>query len=100
MCGQHGVHVCPQAQISVNAPLIELDLNEAVRVGTDNEVNLSPINHNNLLYVVNDIRELLLCDTFHTAIHLCWLKLTGQNFILFYPLGSENVFLAHLIWII
>ena len=41
--------------LSVDALLVEFDLNEAVRVCPDNEVNFSPIDHNDFLHIIHDI---------------------------------------------
>lgn len=73
--GKHGIHVSTKPEVSIDAPLIEFDLNKAVRVGTNDEVDLSPVNHNDFLYVVNNVGELLLCNTLHATIHLSRLEL-------------------------
>ncbi len=52
---KHGVHVSPQSKICVDTSLVELDLHEAVGIGTDNKVHFRPVNHNNLLDVVDDV---------------------------------------------
>ena len=98
--GQHGVHVGTKPQVSVYASLIKLDLDKAVRVGSNNEIDFGPVNHDNLLDIVYNVRELLLRHTLHAAIHLCRLELSGQYFIVLNPLGAKNVFFAHLIRVI
>lgn len=52
---QHGIHVRTKPQVSVYASLIKLDLDKAVRVGTNNEIDLSPINHDYLLDIVDNV---------------------------------------------
>ena len=86
MSSQHGVHVGTKTKVSVYASLIKLDLDKAVRVGSNNEIDFSPVNHDNLLDIVDNVRELLLSHTLHTAIHLCRLELSGQYFIVLDPL--------------
>ena len=97
---QHGVHVGTKPQVSVYASLIKLDLDKAVRVGSNNEVDFGPVNHDNLLDIVYNVRELLLRHTFHAAIHLCRLELSGQYFIVLNPLRAKNVFFTHLIRVV
>jgi len=51
-----GVHIGFQAILCINAFLVELDLNEAVRVRANDEVHLGPVDHDYFLDVVNDVR--------------------------------------------
>lgn len=100
MSGQHSVHVSSQAQICVNTSLVKLDLNKTVRVCANNKIYLSPVNHNDLFNVVNNIRELLFRYTLHASIHLSRLELPSENLILFNPLGSENILFAYFVGVI
>ena len=56
MSSEHCVHISFETQISVYTSLVKLNLHEAVRIRPNNEVHLCPINHYNLLDVVDDIR--------------------------------------------
>ena len=56
MCGQHSIHVCLQPEVCVNWTLIEFDFHKTVWICSDDEVDFSPIYHNNLLDVVHYIR--------------------------------------------
>lgn len=85
MCGQNSVHVGLQTKLSVDASLIELDLNKAVRVRSYDKVDLGPIYHNDLLNIVDNIWELLLGHSLHALVHLCWFELSMQDFVLFDP---------------
>ena len=49
------VHVGFEAMLSIDALLVKFDLDEAVRVRSDNKVNFSPINHNDFLHIIHDI---------------------------------------------
>ena len=49
------IHVGLEAVLSVNTFLVEFDLDKAVRVGSNDEVNFSPINHDNFLHVIHNI---------------------------------------------
>ena len=53
------VHVRFEAMLGVHALLVELNLDEAIRVGTDDEVDLRPIDHDYFLDIVDDVRQLL-----------------------------------------
>ena len=80
------VHVCLKTMLRVHRFLVEFDFDEAVGISTDNEVDLSPIDHDHFLHVVDDIRQLLVvkrsmllscyaglkspCKSFWSASHL------------------------------
>ena len=49
------VHVSFKAVFGVNALLVELDLNETVRICTDNKVYFGPIDHDDFLNIIHDI---------------------------------------------
>ena len=85
MCCKQCVHVSLEAKLSVDRALVELDLDEAVRVCTNDEVDFRPIDHDNFLDVVYNVRELLLGDALHGPVHLCRLKLSVEDFILLDP---------------
>lgn len=52
----HCVHVCSESEISVHTFLVKLDFNEGVWVCPDDKVDLSPVNHDNFLDVVDYLR--------------------------------------------
>jgi len=83
---QHSIHIGLETEVSVYRPLIKFDLNKAIRVGSNDKVDLGPVNHDNRLYVVHNVGQLLLRHTLHTAVHLCGLELSGKNFVFFNPL--------------
>lgn len=83
---QHGVHVGPKPQVSVYTSLVKLYLDKTVRVGPNYEIDFSPVNHDNLLDIVDNVWQLLLCHTLHATIHLCRLELSSQYFIVLDPL--------------
>lgn len=56
MSGEHGVHVGLEAQFGVHTLLVELDFDEAVGVGADDEVYFGPVDHYYFLDKVNNIR--------------------------------------------
>jgi hypothetical protein len=51
-----GVHIGSKAVLCINAFLVELDLNEAVRVRANDEIHFGPVDHDYFLDVVNDVR--------------------------------------------
>jgi len=53
------VHVRLQAMLRVHRLLVKFDFNEAVRVRSNDEVDFSPVDHDNLLYIVDDVWQLL-----------------------------------------
>lgn len=100
MSCEHSVHIRLQAKVSVDTALVKLDLHKAVGVGSNDKVDLGPINHDNLFDVVYDVRKLGLCHSLHASVHLCRFELAVQNFIFFNPFGPKDVFFANLIGIV
>ena len=86
MRSEHGVHVCFESELCVDTPLVKLYLYKAIWVGPDDEVDFGPINHNNLLYIVNDVWQLLFRYSLHSSVHLSWLELSMKDLVLFDPL--------------
>lgn len=81
------VHVGAKAQVRINTLLIKFDLNEAVRVGSDDKVNLSPVNHDHLFDVVDDIGQLLLVNLHGRLVVLRRFEVSMKNFGLMQPLS-------------
>ena len=50
------VHVGLETMLSVDAFLVELDFDEAIGVGADDEIDFGPVDHDDLLHVVHNIR--------------------------------------------
>ena len=50
-----GVHVSLEAVLRINRLLVKLDLDEAVRIRSNDEVDLRPVNHDHLLDVVHNV---------------------------------------------
>ena len=50
------VHICLETVLSINALLVKFDLDEAVRVCADYEVDLCPVYHDDLLDIVYKVR--------------------------------------------
>ena len=95
-----GVHVGLESMICIDALLIKLDLDEAVRVCSDDEVDLGPVNHNHLLDVVNNVWQLARNEALKTAILLCRSEIAIEDLLLVEPLGAQKFFFAGLIRII
>lgn len=95
-----GVHVGFEAQLSVDRLLVKLDFNEAVWIRTDNEVNFSPVNHDNFLDIVNDIGELLPIDFVHAFVVECWFEISMKDFVLVKPLSFKHFIVGYFIGII
>ena len=76
--------------------MIEFDLDEAVGVGADNEVDLCPVDHNDLLDVVYDVRQLAGRESLQATIELGRPKITVEDFLLMKPLGTQYFFLRGL----
>ncbi len=53
-----GVHVGLETMLSVDRFLIKFDFDKAIGIGANDKVDLSPVDHNNFLDIVYDIREL------------------------------------------
>jgi len=68
--------------LGIDALLIKLDLDEAIRVCSNDEVNFCPIHHDHLLYVVDDVRQLLLRKSFKTPVLLCWSEIAAEDLLL------------------
>jgi len=49
------VHVGFQAVFSVDTFLVKLNLDKAIRVGSDDEVDFGPVDHDYFLHVVHDV---------------------------------------------
>ena len=94
------VHVSFETMLCVHTLLIELDLNEAIRICTNYEVDFCPVDHDDLLYVVDYIRQLLLSKSFKTSVLLRWSEITIQYLLLVKPLGSVDLFLTGFVWIV
>ena len=86
--------------ICIDALLIKLDLDEAVRVSSDDKVDLSPVNHDHLLDVVYNVRQLAWDEALKTAILLRRSEIAIENLLLVKPLGAQKFLLAGLIWVI
>ena len=82
------IHVGLEAVLSVDTLLVEFDLNKAVRVGSNDEVNFSPINHDNFLHVIHNIWQLLWSKAFKTLLGLRWSEITAKNFVFMEPFRS------------
>ena len=100
MSGDQGVHVSLKTKLSIDRLLIKLYLNEAIRVCSDDKVNLGPVDHDNLFDVVDNIRQLSLIDLIHGPIILTRLKVTVQNLVLMKPFGFKDLIMCHFVWII
>ena len=95
-----GVHVGLEAMLSINGLLIKLDLNEAIRVRSDDEVDLRPVDHDDFLDIVHDIRQLLWRESLQTAIKLCRSEVSIEDLLVVEPLCPEQVFLCRLIRVV
>lgn len=100
MRGEQRVHVGLQPQFGVDGPLVKFDLDKAIGVRADDEVDLRPVNHDYFLYVVHDIRQLCLSDPLHAAIGLRGPELPVQYLVLLDPLGAQHVLLADLVRVV
>ena len=49
------VHVSFETMLCVNTLLVKFYLDEAVRVSSDDEIYLSPVNHDNLFNIIHNI---------------------------------------------
>jgi len=86
MSSQHRIHVCFQAEIGVDGSLVKFYFNKTVRISSNDKVDLCPINHDDLLNIVHNVRQLLFGDSLHAPVHLGWLELTSENLIFLNPL--------------
>ena len=75
------VHICLETVLSINALLVKFDLDEAVRVRADYEVDLCPVHHDDLLDIVYKVRQLTRDEAFETAVLLRWTEVAVQNLL-------------------
>lgn len=50
------VHIGFETHVSIDGFLVEFDLDEAIRIGTYNEVDFGPVDHNHLLDIIHHVR--------------------------------------------
>ena len=86
--------------LCINTLLVKLDLNKAIRIRSNDEVDLCPINHDDFLHIVNDIGQLRWDESFKTAILLSRSEITVEDLLLVEPLCTEQFFLTGLIGVI
>ena len=94
------VHVSFQTMLGVHTFLIKFNLDEAVWIGADDEINLGPVYHDDLLDIVNNIRQLLGSESLQTSILLSRSKVAIKDFLLMEPLCSIELFLSCLVWVV
>lgn len=82
VCGYQSVHICFKTELGVDTFLIEFDFNERIGVGSDDEVNFSPIDHNNFLDIINNIWQLSFVYLIHAPVILSWFEISVKNFVL------------------
>lgn len=83
-----GVHVCLQSVLRVDRLLIKFDLDEAIRVSSNDEVDLGPVHHDYLLDVVHDIWELRRRQSLQTLVLLRRSEISMKEIFIAKPLGS------------
>ena len=95
-----GVHVCLQTVLGVDALLIELDFNETIGIGPNDEVYFCPVNHDDFLDIIHNVWQLLRGQSLQTFLGLGWSKVTTQYFVFVQPFGSQQLLLSCLIRIL
>ena len=85
---------------SVDRFLIEFDFNEAVRVGADDEVDFSPVDHDDLLYIVDQVGQLGSVQTLKTTVLLCGSEITVKDLLLVEPFRTEKLFFTGLVGVL
>ena len=70
------VHVCFKTKLSVNTFLVEFDFNKRIWIGSDNEINFSPNDHNDFLNIVNNIWQLSFVYLVHASIIFSWFEIS------------------------
>ena len=94
------VHVRFQAMIGVHALLVKLNLNEAIRVGANNEVHLCPVDHNYFLHIVDDVRQLLWRESLQTAVKLSRSEVAIEDLRLMKPFGAKDLLLCSFVRVV
>lgn len=94
------IHVCFQTVLGIDTLLVKLDLDKAIRVCSNDEIYFCPIHHDYFLYVVDDIRQLLLRKSFKTPVLLRRSEVSTEDLLLVKPLGSKNFLFTSFIWIV
>ena len=77
-----GIHVGFKAVISINALLIKLDFDKAIGIGSNDEVDFSPVDHDDLLDIVDDVGQLTRYKSLETFVLLCGSEITIENLLL------------------
>jgi len=98
--GQQRVHVGIQPNLCVPALLVEFDLDEGVGVGSNDEVDLGPVNHDHFLHVVHYIWQLLLVYFLDALVVLTGLEVAEKDFVLVQPLSFEHLVCGHLVGVV
>ena len=56
--------------LGVHALLVKLNLNEAIGVCANNEIDFCPVDHDYFLHIVDYVRQLLWCESLQTSVKL------------------------------
>ena len=94
------VHVGLQSVLCVHGLLVELYFYETVGVRADDKVNLSPVDHDDFLDIVDDIGKLLGCESLDTAVLLGGAEVAMEYFLIVEPFCTKQVFFSRFIRVI
>ena len=75
------VHICLKTMFGINTLLVKFDLDEAVRVCADYEVDLGPVHHDDLLDIVYKVGQLTRDEALETTVLLRRTEITVQNLL-------------------
>lgn len=94
------IHISLEPKFSINRLLIKLDFYKAVWISSNDEIYFCPVNHDNFLYIVNNIGELSLVDLVHGPIVLARLEIAVQDLVLVEPFCLQDLVMCHLVRVI
>ena len=87
------VHIGLKTVLSINALLVKFDLDEAVGVRANYEVDLGPVHHDDLLDIVHNVGQLARDEALEAAVLLRRAEVTVQNLLFVEPFGTEELLL-------
>ena len=98
--GDQSVHVRFKAKLRIYTFLVKFDFYKVIRIGSDDEVDFSPIDHDDFLNVIHDVRQLLSVYLVYTLVVSTWLKISVEDFVLVKPLGLKDLVMSHFVGVI
>ena len=100
MGSDESIHIGFETHVCIDGFLVKFDLNEAIRIGTYDEVYFCPVDHNNFFDVVDHIWQLLSVNFLGATVICTWFEISVQDLVFMQPFSFQNFVVSNLIWII